>query len=323
MSPKTKDIILQALRDHPDRYLSGQDLADQLSISRQAVWKAIKDLRQMGHPIESLPKRGYRLDNQPLPLREDKIRQRLIPQIKDLPLWIYPSLDSTNRVLSDLDKERDLPSLSLVLAEEQTQGRGRMGKSFQSPAYTGIYLSFLLKKDQGFSLDLVTIKASLALCLAIEEETDKTPQIKWVNDLYLEGKKIAGILTEGKIEKQGLTQSIVGIGLNFATPREVFQEDLRDKATSLFAQGVCREEIIASCLNHFYDLEKTWTPEEIIQAYSQRNLVLGREVSFLLGDISYQGQAKKITPEGYLLVDVDGQEVCLNSGQVSLLGDWS
>lgn len=317
-----KEIVLDILRDHQDTYTSGQDLAQALQVSRQAIWEVIRDLRESGHEIEAVPRLGYRLAWEGTPLDEGKIRQALIPDLAQAPIRIFESVDSTNTRLAELDDEEDLPSYSLVLAEGQTQGKGRAGRTFASPPYRGIYMSILLKKEDGTSLELTTIKACLALALAIEETTDKTPLIKWVNDLYLEGKKIAGILTEGRVQGQDLVRAIVGLGLNYSTRQEDLDPSLRDKVGALFPQGASRERLIGQTLSNFYKINRTWPREEIISAYSQRNLVLGREVSFMKGNVSYQGRACDINQEGNLLVDLGGHIMTLNSGEVSLEGDW-
>ena len=247
------DILLQ-LESAGERFLSGQELAARFGVTRAAVWKAVNALREEGAEIESVTNRGYRLAARPDLLSAEEIRSLLLPRFAETEIAIFDRLDSPNnegkrRLANGLQKPL------LVIAAEQTEGRGRMGRSFYSPADTGLYMSLALYAPEGFSGAVyTTTAAAVATARALETLSSLPVQIKWVNDLYLDGRKICGILTEAVTDfESGLVSGLViGIGVNLRTPDGEFPEDIQKIAGSAFGNNTfpdLRNRLAASILD--------------------------------------------------------------------------
>ena len=214
--------------------------------------------------------------------------------------------------------EAGQPANTLYLAAAQSAGRGRFGRSFFCPSQGGFYMSLHLKPNLPFDqLPSYTILTAGAIYKAVKNLTLMEVDIKWVNDIYYRNKKISGILTEAttSIETGLVTDVIIGVGFNFFITD--FPADIKEKAGSLFEEkpAISRNDLIAEIWKCFYESD----PEELIYLYKQRSLVLGRQVTFSQKGANYQGLAKDISDSGQLLVQLtDGQEIWLNSGEVSL-----
>ncbi len=241
-------------------------------------------------------------------------------------LHIYNCLPSTNAELKRL-AETGAPQGTTVIAREQTAGRGRMGRSFYSQKDTGLYFSCLLRPDCApTDLMHLTCAIGVATCKAVEKATGVKPQIKWINDLVLDSKKLGGILTELSIDpKTGLVAyAIIGIGINCL--QEFFPEELSEIATSLLlATGKsCTPAHLGVCLvEELMKLSQTLLTEKgkWMDAYRDLCITLGKEVKVLTGESSYIGTAKDITPDGSLLVRLpDGTEKAVSSGEASVRG---
>ncbi|NCB01566.1 MAG: biotin--[acetyl-CoA-carboxylase] ligase, partial [Spirochaetia bacterium] len=232
----SKEIILKKLRESGGMYLSGEAIAKELEISRAAVWKAIHSLRSSGITIESSTNVGYRLKKESNALHKESILSLLSKEIKNrVTLYVYDSIDSTNQEAKRL-LTSDATDCTIILASEQSKGRGRLGRVFYSPQGTGLYLTFIVKQQLNMNDALrITSVAAVASSRAIEEVVEANISIKWVNDLYKEGKKVAGILTEGvsNFESGKVESIIIGIGINIFPPKEGFPLELKDIATSL------------------------------------------------------------------------------------------
>ena len=190
----TKLTLLEVLNQNTNTYLSGQQLADQLGVSRNAVWKAMKKLQDQGFTIESKAGTGYRLMEQSDIITKDYLAENLTVPCR---IQIHDVLDSTNRVARELEPSDVADKPHLIIANEQTKGRGRLGRSFWSPPSTGLYMTLAFRPN--FGLDkamLITTIAAVAVCRAMDQVTGLRPKIKWVNDIYLGDKKVCGIMTE-------------------------------------------------------------------------------------------------------------------------------
>jgi BirA family biotin operon repressor/biotin-[acetyl-CoA-carboxylase] ligase len=244
--------ILKALKK--ESYTSGEELARSLGITRTAIWKHIKNLRQKGYAIHSSPKLGYRLDQAPDLLLPAEVQMDLRTR------RFGRSVHYFNQTTSTQDEARQLAESgaeegTLVVAEAQTAGRGRRGRHWLSPEKTGIYLSLILKPDlEPFNIAQIPIVAGIAVCEGIAEITNLKPRIKWPNDVLLQGKKVAGILVEMSAEPERVHYLILGIGINVNTPAATFTSDLQQPATSLAeaaGDGVNRRKLLQACLAHF------------------------------------------------------------------------
>lgn len=211
---------------------------------------------------------------------------------------------------------------TIVIANHQTSGRGRLGRDFFSPKDSGLYMSLVVRPDKTcISPSLLTIVAGVAVCRAITSLTDKTPQIKWVNDIFLNGKKICGILAESGTSASSSTIDyvIVGIGLNVSTPSELFPGKLSDIAGSLFPKNISRSKIAAVIINEFEKIILSNNVENLIEVYKSYSLILGKKISFTNNGETFTGIAGDINIEGNLIVELENKEpVTLRSGEVSL-----
>lgn len=313
---KVVDELLKIMEGSKGESVSGQELAESLGVSRTAVWKAMNKLQEQGYEIEATRNRGYRLIKSGDMLSSQRIKEYLPEWARAEDIQVFKSLGSTNTYAKKLAAD-GAKSGTVIIADQQTEGRGRRGNSFFSPPKTGLYMSIILRPD-GFDADadMVTVCAGCGVCRAIEELTDKKPKIKWVNDIYLKDKKICGILSEGvtDIEAGRIDSIVVGIGLNITT--DDFPEEIAHKAGAL-NQKISRNRIAAEIIGQlFYCLGRT--REENIEEYKSRSLVLGKEVYYLKNGASHHGEALDIDRNGQLVVLTrNGREV-LNSGEISV-----
>ncbi len=307
---KTYERIYKILQE-ADGFVSGQDLADQLDVSRTAIWKSMKTLESKGLVIESIKNRGYRL------LLGDLLLPDEITSATGLKVYLNETSASTQEDAKEGIKKGQ-PSPALYLAPNQRSARGRFSRPFFSPESGGIYMSLHLQPNLPYDqAPAYTLMVASSIVKAISRLAGIDCQIKWVNDIYLGQKKLAGILTEAisSIETGLITDVIIGIGLNFLVPE--FPLDLQNKATSLFTSQapISRNQLIAEIWNIFQN-----TPErDLIKVYKEKSLVLDKRVTFVENQNSYAGLATDITDSGQLVVMLDdGQAKILNSGEISL-----
>ena len=233
----TKERLLTLLETRRGSFLSGEEAAKELAVSRAAVCKAVKALRQAGYPIDAVTNRGYRLSEQGDVLSAQGIAKYLNPELRPL---VEKTLDSTNAAVRRL-AEQGAPEGTVVLAGSQTQGRGRYGRTFYSPEDTGVYLSLLLRPaGDPQQTVLLTAAAAAAMCQAMEALGVENPQIKWVNDIFLSGRKVCGILCEASfsLETGAPEYVVVGAGINVYAPKGGFPPEIADIAGALWESPV-------------------------------------------------------------------------------------
>ena len=321
----TKLRILALLEQQDGKSISGQTLADALSLSRTSVWKGIKALQEEGYIIEAVTNKGYRLSSKSDILSIETIRLYLQPTLQSFPIYAFKTIDSTNNEARKIAL-KDPINQGLVLSEEQTKGRGRMGKTFYSPNQTGVYMSFFLKPNLDMAdAPLVTTATAVAVCLAIEKLTAKKPQIKWVNDIYLDGTKICGILTEAvsDFESGKIETLIVGIGLNVKEPLTGFPAELDTIAGSLISsketENINRNRLIAEIANQFDGLYQTIEERSFLEDYKKRCFVMGKKITFKERKQEFEAIPIDIDPQGGLVVQMaDGQKRTLSYGEISI-----
>ena len=315
---QVKDRVLAALEASRGTYLSGQALAQQLQVSRNAVWKAISQLRESGYPIQAVSHRGYCLDvDSPLLSPQSIARHLTVPGLQ---VEVAQTVSSTNTLLRQRAEE-GAPEGLVLAAVEQTAGKGRQGHSFFSPPDTGLYLSLLLRpKLSAQDALLLTTCAAAAVALAIEACAGVEAQIKWVNDVFCRGKKVCGILTEAALdlESGGLQYAIVGMGVNLFPPAGGFPADLPQAGAVYTArpQGLeSRSQLAGEILNQFFAFYPHLEEKPFFQAYRDRSLVLGREVTVL--ERGQTRTALALDLDFSLQVrEADGRERALASGEV-------
>lgn len=323
---KTKDIVLRELEKNRANYISGQELAEKLNISRTAIWKAINTLKESGFQIESQTKLGYKLLEKDDKLSEEGIRKGLREELKDIDLFVYDEIDSTNTEAKRRLYSSDVKDFTVIVSDMQKGGRGRTGKSFASPKGSGVYFSIILhpKDFYDFSyFDLTTVKAAVAVAEGIKETTGKQAEIKWVNDLFINGRKICGILSEldADFESRSVKSVIVGIGINVNEPKDDSFKDLKDIA-GYIGTDVIRNKILSSILNAFYENNYVKKDKEIIDYYKKHSLVIGKDLTFELNGKKYTAKGVDINDKGNLIVDTGEKRITLSSGEVSIKGDF-
>ncbi len=274
--------LLSLLEAEPGAYVSGEEISRKLNVSRTAVWKQIRKLEADGYVIEAVPRLGYRLVNRPSRLSVHDILPKLTTKSFGRNLKLMEEVGSTQDELRKLAEE-GAPEGTLVIAERQTRGRGRMGRSWVSPAGKGVWMSLLLRPQVPIQqTSQLTLLAAVALCRGISRIVDLKIGIKWPNDLLVEGKKISGILLESAAEEERLKYVAAGLGISANLDEEDYPEELRAKAVSLkMAAGreVDRPQLIASILEEFEKLyemyqEKGFAP--IRTLWEMHAVTLGR-----------------------------------------------
>ncbi|MBQ3378515.1 MAG: biotin--[Clostridia bacterium] len=317
----TKHDVLDILKKNTDREMSGQQIADILGLSRAAVWKAVKALRSEGFEIEAATKRGYVLKGGADELSSQNVRSFLPDKYKDISLNVLKSVDSTNTRLKEMAAS-GAPSESVLIAQTQTAGRGRQGRSFYSPPNTGLYMSILLRPKGSFNdAQLATIRAAVAVRRALFNTVGIESEIKWVNDVYYKNKKVCGILTEAAMdfESQGVDYLVTGIGINCTTKEEQFPYDVRSVAGSIELKNATRAELAACVIKEFLDLQSV-PSGELINEYRSCSMMMGKRISFERAGRTYIATAVDINDSGNLVVRFpEGEKETLYSGEVHIL----
>ncbi len=310
-----KDQLLTELEAHRDMPLSGQALAELFSVSRTAVWKAIGELKAQGYQIESAPNRGYQLAQADDHLSEPAITRYLNPVI---PVYVMDTVDSA---LSEA-KRRYADSAEktfLLVADSQTAGRGRQGRTFYSPKGSGLYLTLAMPLQYSVSAaPSITAYAAVCVCRALEALTGKQGQIKWVNDVFLDGKKICGILTEASTSlESGLIEAVfIGIGIN-VNPCAV-PDEFRDIIGFVNPGTPIRNRLAAEIANGLLLFEQNQST--FLDDYRARSLSIGRRVRCTIGVETFLATAVGIDSLGGLIVRPDeGAERTLHSGEAKLI----
>ena len=311
-----KQELLKLLESSKGIYLSGEKIAESLGVSRAAVWKAINSLKSEGYEIESVTSRGYMLSAESDMLSEEGIKLHLKHEI---PLHYYHETDSTNKRCIALALE-DAAHGTCAVADKQTAGRGRLGRSFYSPSSTGIYLSLVLHPAFDISKAvLITVAASVAVARAIEKVCKVTPEIKWVNDIYIDGKKVCGILTEAVTDfESGQIKAVVpGIGINCSTTE--FPEEIRDVAGCI-PGSFSRNELAAAVIDELLDIADNIEEREFIEYYRSHSLIIGKDINILkAGKEPVPAHAEGIDENGGLIVSyADGSGETITTGEVSI-----
>lgn len=325
-----KQQIAEILENSGTEYVSGSFIAEKLGITRAAVWKCIKQLETEGYEIEST-KKGYRLGSKNDALSRSLILKYLGEEASYYNIEVFDVIDSTNTYLKKKAPEylaqagdpKTAPWYAAI-ADRQDLGRGRMGRSFCSPAGSGIYLSVLFKPQllaqQAVSM---TTAAAVAACRAIEECTDSKPQIKWVNDIYIDGKKTCGILTEASVDLEGggLDWAVIGIGFNVYMPEGGFPEEIKDIAGAIASERErdLRSRIAATFLSQLHAICKDLKASGFSKEYKERCFLIGKDINVIRDGKLIPATAYDLDDELHLLVRYEnGTTEALNSGEVSV-----
>ncbi len=323
-----RDEVLKILEQRQGQLVSGGELGRQLGVSRTAIWKAIATLRERGFDIQSVQGEGYRLSSQSDVLTASGIamyqtrKQRIGREI-----LVLPQVSSTNTVMKQTYIHQKQEGFTLV-TPCQTAGRGRLGRTFHSDFGTGIYFSVLLRPSiQLEQISFLTISAAAATADAIQMVCGFSPEIKWVNDLYKDGKKLCGILTEASIEGENssIDSIILGIGINVSFDPAALPPEIAQLAGCLadFSPHLpLRNEILGavlSSLDRYYCMLLEGQMAEILDRYRSRLTFLGKPITVLRHGTSYPATALSVDEQGHLLIQrADGSQEALFSGEISI-----
>ncbi len=319
-----KAEILTILKD-TDGYVSGQELCERFGVSRTAVWKAMNQLKKEGYEIESVQNKGYHLVKTPDILSKNELVSIRKTKWVGTEICYFDVTDSTNTQAKSLG-EGDAPNGTLVVAGKQESGRGRRGRSFESPAGTGIFMTLLLRPEiEPQNASMLTLVSALAVAKGIEHMVDLSVQIKWPNDIVINGKKVCGILTEMSAQMDYVNYIVIGIGINVGN--EEFPEEIKDVATSIYLESgkhVNRAMLIEKIWEEFEDYyelyEKTQDLSSLVKEYDSYLVNRAQKVRVLDSKEPYEGKAMGITDRGELIVDTWEARRLVSAGEVSVRG---
>ncbi len=300
--------ILFALRANPEG-VSGAQLAEQLAISRAAIWSRIEELRQAGYEIEAGPHFGYRLVSSPDALHADDLLARLgKTKVIGRDIRVFEETTSTNDVIEKLARDGVKEGV-VVFAESQTKGRGRLGRKWTSPTHKGLWFSILLRPELSpQETTQLTVASATALRRAIKNVAGISAEIKWPNDLLIGEKKVVGILTEMSAEVDRVRHVILGIGVDVNQDAAEFPPELRKIATSLKVEAgkeICRAELATEILRELdFDYARICGGKfaQVADEWETGCLTIGKNVSVQMGARQIRGCAEALDDDGALLV---------------------
>lgn len=319
-----KDELIYILKQNKGKFISGQDLSEKLNVSRTAIWKCVNELKEEGYTIDSQHKAGYMLTCEPDILSYIEVSQYLATNFIGRNYIYKASIHSTNDMAKEISA--DVQNGTVIVAEEQLSGRGRMGRTWVSPKGCGIWMSIILKPNMNpqDAVKLTQVAAVSVVC-SIIKTANMDAGIKWPNDIIINGKKVCGILTEMNSEIDKINYVVIGIGLN--VNQSEFPDDLKDKATSLYLEKgskIDRKLLTAGILNYFEQYYNKYLEEgfaSIRNLCIEKSVTIGKQVRVVSTDGELMGQAIGIDHNGNLIVKMqNGENTVIISGDVSVRG---
>lgn len=308
-------LLIQA-----DGWVSGELIAQSLGMTRTSIWKSVQKLEAQGHTIESVRGQGYRY------VEGAKISVAGIEKYlkQHVNLEVFDTIDSTNIYAKEKLGSREINETTVLVAEQQTGGVGRLGRQFFSPKDTGLYVTFALPLDSHSAVNPGRLTTSTAVATAkmVKELFNIDLEFKWVNDLIYHNRKVGGILTEGTIdiESQQFSSLAVGVGMNLAVPGTGFPETISQKAGALVDKlTVSRNQVVATLINYFFDMYADYQDGRYIDQYRQRVVGIGQQVEVQRGQTHINGVIKEIDEDGRLVVDTETGLAYINSGEITKL----
>ncbi|KUP08037.1 biotin--acetyl-CoA-carboxylase ligase [Bacillus coahuilensis m2-6] len=306
MESTIKSTLVQSLGESNGEFVSGQRIAEIMGCSRTAVWKHIEELRQEGYVVEAVRKKGYRIMSSPDTVSAIEIQNGLKTKKLGQHIIHYDTIDSTQKIAHQLVQE-GAPEGTMVISEEQTIGRGRLTRNWYSPKYTGIWMSIILRPNlPPVKAPQFTLITAVAVAKAITEVTGLEAEIKWPNDILIQGRKVTGILTELVAESDRINAIIIGIGMNVNQTVEDFPEELKTVATSLLIEGnepSKRSELVKEILiglEKYYALYMTEGFYPIKLLWESYAISIGKQVIARTFNETIEGTALGITDDGVL-----------------------
>ena len=327
---KTKEAVLLYLQEHTGEPISGEIMALALNKSRTSIWKAIQSLKKEGYSIESSTNKGYTLSQNNDVLSEQQINQELIQQHHPID-WNIQTMESTTSTndLAKIYANHNSTTPAIFISEEQTAGRGRLGRTFVSPSKTGLYISLCLFPTIALEdLSLITCATAVACIETLEQLTGKSLNIKWVNDLFYQDKKVGGILTEviSDFESQQVQSLIVGMGINLIDSPQSFPKELHSIVGSVFSSkteydnsSFNRNHFIVQFLEKWTFYYQNLSKRDFIESYKEHSNVIGKFVNVFEGNQTYSAYTKDIDENGHLIIEKEDNTLhSLSYGEVSI-----
>lgn len=317
-----REKLTEIFENARGEYISGEDIAKKLGCTRAAVGKAVKQLRNDGYRITAVTNKGYCLEAGSDVLSSAGV-QKYIKDPSEVDIRVYKSVDSTNNVLRELANS-GAPEGTIVISGEQTGGKGRLGRSFFSPGDTGLYMSLLLRPEMSAANAVrITTAAAVAVAEAVEAVSQKRADIKWVNDVYIGGRKICGILTEAvfSLENGGVDYAVLGIGVNVYAPVGGFPEDMRATAGIVFDSPMndMRNRLAGLIAENFMRYYRELDKSTFAQNYRQRLLWKGERINVINGAQSFQAVLEDADENCALIVRLDdGTRKVISSGEITI-----
>ena len=322
-----KGKILKLLKDSGNEFVSGEKISEALGVSRAAIWKYINVIKEEGYEIEAISRKGYRIISSPDLLTFEEIKNFLDTKCIGKNIIYYDSIGSTNSKAKELAEAGEEHG-TVIISEEQTSGRGRLGRSWVSPKYKGIWMSIILRPNIiTKNISQITLLGAAAVQKAIMKMGIST-SIKWPNDIILNSKKVCGILTEMSGEVDHINYLVMGIGINVNLQEEDVPFDLKDMATSLKLESgkyIERKLLLANVLNIFEELYSDFVQngsiKETIEICRENSILIGKEVQLINRGKVTTAKAIDISDEGELVIeDSTGLIEYIVSGEVSVRG---
>lgn len=320
-----KEEILKMLRE-TDGYISGQELCNKFGVSRTAIWKVMKQLKEAGYNIEAQQNKGYHIVSAPDVMDAAELKSIWKPKWVGCEILYFDSIDSTNTKAQEL-AEKGYPSGTLVVADKQIAGKGRRGRNWESPSGCGIFMTLMLKPDiNPNNASMLTLVSALAVAKALADITGKDAKIKWPNDIVIDGRKVCGILTEMSAQFDYINNIVIGIGIN--VNNSSFPEEISATASSLRllsgGKKYRRAEIIEKIMEYFEKYYSIFLETEdlsaLVNEYDAMLVNMKRQVKVLDPKEPFDGTAMGITKTGELIVDTWESRKLVSSGEVSVRG---
>jgi len=319
-----KEKILDILRASRSGFLSGEDLARKIGVSRTMVWKHIKSLERDGFGIDAVPSQGYRIISEPDILWQNEIKTGLKTKVIGRELLIYPEISSTNTRAMEMAWDNAHEG-TVVIAEIQTSGKGRLGRKWISPK-GNLYFSVILRPDIPLhKAPLITLMGAVAVASAIRGICQVHAEIKWPNDVLISGKKVCGLLTEMSAEQDRIRHIVLGIGVDVNMDLEVLPTDVRTRTTSLMSETSQKINRNALLKEIFRKIDQWYPvlfqdPAQVLKAWEKFNMTLGRRVIISGAGEALEGLAQGLDTEGRLIVKLDdGTTRTVAAGEVTIL----
>ncbi len=322
-----KEKILKLLKDSGNEFVSGEKISEALGVSRAAIWKYINIIKEDGYEIEAISRKGYRIISTPDIITYEEIKNYLHTEYIGKNIIYYDSIGSTNSKAKEL-AESGQEHGTVIISEEQTSGRGRLGRNWISPKYKGIWMSIILRPNIiTENISQITLLGAAAVQKATMKMGIKT-SIKWPNDIVLNSKKVCGILTEMSGEVDHINYLVMGIGINVNLKEEDLPLDLKDIATSLkleTGEYIDRKILLANVLNIFEELYKAFVEDsnikETIDICRENSILIGKEIQLVNRGKVTTAKAIDISDQGELVIENSkGQVEYVVSGEVSIRG---